>query len=97
MPSLSSKLRPDKPLSQALQLKAPLSMILPAPPRSAEATRQASIVAYLNDFALMMILALGSCMERRSNIQGVPDGRERGKFGRRTPLVTGARQTLPMF
>jgi hypothetical protein len=62
MPSLSSKLRPDKPLSQALQLKAPLSMILPAPPRSAEATRQASIVAYLNDFALMMILALGSCI-----------------------------------
>jgi len=30
MPSLSSKLRPDKPLSQALQLKAPLSMTDPA-------------------------------------------------------------------
>jgi hypothetical protein len=29
---------------------------------NAEATWQASVVACLNDFALMMIMALGSCM-----------------------------------
>jgi DHA2 family multidrug resistance protein len=29
---------------------------------NAEVTRQAAMVAYVNDFALMMIIAIGSCM-----------------------------------
>jgi hypothetical protein len=45
-------------------LAAPFSLTNPAgiAALNAEVTRQAAMVAYLNDFALMMIMALGSCI-----------------------------------
>jgi MFS transporter, DHA2 family, multidrug resistance protein len=61
---LIEQLRPDNPLAQAPWLPAPFSLTDPAgiAALNAEVTRQASMVAYLNDFALMMIMALGSCV-----------------------------------
>jgi MFS transporter, DHA2 family, multidrug resistance protein len=59
---LVEQLRPDNPLAQAPYLAAPFSLATPAgiAALNAEVTRQASMVAYINDFALMMMLALGS-------------------------------------
>ena len=56
-------LRPDNPLAQAPHLAAPFRLTTPAgiAALNAEVTRQAAMVAYLNDFALMMILAIGAC------------------------------------
>ncbi|MBO0734952.1 MAG: DHA2 family efflux MFS transporter permease subunit [Alphaproteobacteria bacterium] len=61
---LVEQLRPDNPLARAPHLAAPFSLTDPAgiAALNAEVTRQASMVAYLNDFALMMIMALGSCL-----------------------------------
>jgi MFS transporter, DHA2 family, multidrug resistance protein len=61
---LVEQLRPDNPLAQAPHLSAPFSLSTPAgiAALNAEVTRQAAMVAYINDFALMMILALGSCL-----------------------------------
>jgi len=61
---LIEQLRPDNPLAQAPQLAAPFSLTNPAgiAALNAEVTRQASMIAYINDFALMMIMALGSCL-----------------------------------
>jgi MFS transporter, DHA2 family, multidrug resistance protein len=61
---LVEQLRPDNPLAQGPLLAAPFSLTDPAgiAALNAEETRQASMVAYLNDFALMMLMALGSCM-----------------------------------
>jgi DHA2 family multidrug resistance protein len=61
---LVEQLRPDNPLAQAPYLAAPFSLTNPAgiAALNAEVTRQAAMVAYLNDFALMMIMALGSCI-----------------------------------
>jgi DHA2 family multidrug resistance protein len=61
---LVEQLRPDNPLAQVPQLAAPFSLTDPAglAALNAEVTRQASMVAYLNDFALMMFMALGSCL-----------------------------------
>jgi MFS transporter, DHA2 family, multidrug resistance protein len=60
---LIEQLRPDNPLAQAPQLAAPFSLTTPTgiAALNAEVTRQAAMVAYLNDFALMMIMAIGSC------------------------------------
>jgi DHA2 family multidrug resistance protein len=59
---LVEHLRPDNPLAQAPHLAAPLSLTDPAgiAALDAEVTQQASMVAYLNDFALIMIMALSS-------------------------------------
>src|SRR5712672_2535426 len=56
---LVEQLRPDNPLAQAPYLAAPFSLTNPAgiAALNAEVTRQAAMVAYLNDFALMMIMA----------------------------------------
>jgi DHA2 family multidrug resistance protein len=61
---LVEQLRPDNPLAQAPHLTAPFSLSDPAgiAALNAEVTRQASMVAYINDFALMMIMAIGSCL-----------------------------------
>jgi MFS transporter, DHA2 family, multidrug resistance protein len=61
---LIEQLRPDNPLAQAPYLSAPFSLTNPAgiAALNAEVTRQASMVAYLSDFALMMVLSLGSCL-----------------------------------
>jgi DHA2 family multidrug resistance protein len=61
---LVEQLRPDNPLAQAPHLAAPFSLTDPAgiAALNAEVTRQASMVAYINDFALMMIMAIGSCV-----------------------------------
>jgi DHA2 family multidrug resistance protein len=61
---LVEQLRPDNPLAQVPLLAAPFSLTDPAgvAALNAEVTRQASMVAYLNDFALMMIMALSSCL-----------------------------------
>ncbi len=61
---LVEQLRPDNPLAQAPHLAAPFSLSDPAgiAALNAEVTRQASMVAYINDFALMMIMAIGSCV-----------------------------------
>jgi DHA2 family multidrug resistance protein len=51
--------------SPALYLAAPFSLTNPAgiAALKAEVTRQPAMVAYLNDIALVMIMALGSCIQ----------------------------------
>jgi DHA2 family multidrug resistance protein len=57
---LIEHLRPDNPLAQAPYLSAPYS--LTSPPGIAalnhEVTRQAAMIAYIDDFALMLIVIL---------------------------------------
>ncbi|HTV45827.1 MAG TPA: DHA2 family efflux MFS transporter permease subunit [Stellaceae bacterium] len=65
---LIEQLRPDNPLARAPQvgpafsLAAPFSLTTPAgvAALNAEATRQAAMVAYLDDFMLMMILVVAA-------------------------------------
>jgi MFS transporter, DHA2 family, multidrug resistance protein len=54
--------RPDNPLAQAPFLAAPFSLTNPTglAALNAEVTRQASMVAYIDDFKLMMLIALAS-------------------------------------
>jgi DHA2 family multidrug resistance protein len=53
-------LRPDNPLAQAPYLAAPFSLTTPGgiAALNAEVTRQASMVAYVDDFKLLMLIAL---------------------------------------
>jgi DHA2 family multidrug resistance protein len=55
-------LRPDNPLLQAPYLPAPFSLSTPSGvvALNAEVTRQATMVAYIDDFKLMMLIALAS-------------------------------------
>jgi DHA2 family multidrug resistance protein len=55
-------LRPDNPLAQAPFLVAPFSLTNPGgmAALNAEVTRQAAMVAYVDDFRLMMLIALCS-------------------------------------
>src|SRR5436853_6961502 len=55
-------LRPDNPLAQAPYLPAPFSLTTPGglAALNAEVTRQAAMVGYINNFKLMMIVALVS-------------------------------------
>jgi DHA2 family multidrug resistance protein len=57
---LVEQLRPDNPLVHAPYLPAPFSLTVPSglAALNAEVTRQAAMVAYIDDFALMMIVAL---------------------------------------
>jgi len=61
---LIEQLRPDNPLAQAPHLAAPFSLTDPAgiAALNAEVTRQASMVAYINDFALMMAITIASML-----------------------------------
>jgi len=55
-------LRPDNPLMQAPYLAAPFSLNTPSgmATLNAEVTRQAAMVAYIDDFKLIMLIALAS-------------------------------------
>jgi DHA2 family multidrug resistance protein len=55
-------LRPDNPLLQAPYLATPFSLGTPSgmAALNAEVTRQAAMVAYIDDFKLMMLIALAS-------------------------------------
>ena len=55
-------LRPDNPLAQAPYLMAPFSLTSPGGmvALNAEVTRQASMVAYIDDFKLIMLIAIAS-------------------------------------
>src|SRR5204863_1645243 len=55
-------LRPDNPLVQAPYLTAPFSLTTPSgmAALNAEVTRQAAMVAYIDDFKLIMLIALAS-------------------------------------
>jgi DHA2 family multidrug resistance protein len=55
-------LRPDNPLAQAPYLAAPFSLTDPGgmAALNAEVTRQAAMVAYVDDFRLIMLIALAS-------------------------------------
>ena len=57
---LVEQLRPDNPLAQAPFLGAPFSLSTPGgmAALNVEVTRQAAMVAYINDFKLMMLVAL---------------------------------------
>jgi DHA2 family multidrug resistance protein len=57
---LIEHLRPDNPLAQAPLLAAPFSLTTPLgiAALNAEVTRQAAMVAYINDYALMMMIVL---------------------------------------
>src|SRR6202043_2716704 len=57
---LVENLRPDNPLAQAPYLMPPFSLTTPAgvAALNAEATRQAAMVAYIDDFKLMMLLVI---------------------------------------
>ena len=57
---LIEHLRPDNPLARAPHLMAPFSLTEPAglAALNAEATRQAAMVAYIDDFVLMMALVV---------------------------------------
>ncbi|HJU17680.1 MAG TPA: DHA2 family efflux MFS transporter permease subunit [Stellaceae bacterium] len=59
---LVEALRPDNPLAQPPFLPAPYSLTAPSgiTALNAEVTRQAEMVAYIDDFKLMMIIALCS-------------------------------------
>ncbi len=59
---LVERLRPDNPLAQAPYLTAPYSLTDPSgiAALNAEATRQAAMVAYINDFQLMMVLVIAA-------------------------------------
>jgi DHA2 family multidrug resistance protein len=55
-------LRPDNPLAQAPYLPAPFSLTDPGgmAALNAEVTRQAAMVAYIDDFRLIMLIALAT-------------------------------------
>jgi DHA2 family multidrug resistance protein len=55
-------LRPDNPLAQVPYLAAPFSLSTPSgmAALNAEVTRQAAMVAYIDDFRLIMLIALAS-------------------------------------
>ena len=55
-------LRPDNPLAQAPYLAAPFSLTNPGgmAALNAEVTRQAAMVAYVDDFKLIMLIALAT-------------------------------------
>jgi DHA2 family multidrug resistance protein len=55
-------LRPDNPLAQAPYLPAPFSLTDPGgmAALNAEVTRQAAMVAYIDDFKLIMLIALAT-------------------------------------
>jgi DHA2 family multidrug resistance protein len=55
-------LRPDNPLAQAPYLAAPFSLSTPGgmAALNAEVTRQAAMVAYVDDFKMIMMIALAS-------------------------------------
>ena len=55
-------LRPDNPLAQAPYLPAPFSLSTPSgiAALNAEVTRPAAMVAYIDDFKLLMLIALAS-------------------------------------
>jgi MFS transporter, DHA2 family, multidrug resistance protein len=57
---LVEHLRPDNPLAQTPLLAPPFSLTVPSgiAALNAEVTRQAAMVAYVNDYALMMIIVL---------------------------------------
>ncbi len=57
---LVEHLRPDNPLAHAPYLAAPYSLATPAgvAALNAEATRQAAMVAYIDDFKLMMMIVI---------------------------------------
>jgi MFS transporter, DHA2 family, multidrug resistance protein len=57
---LVEHLRPDNPLAQAPYLTPPFSLATPSgiAALNAEATRQAAMVAYIDDFKLMMIIII---------------------------------------
>jgi DHA2 family multidrug resistance protein len=57
---LVEHLRPDNPLAQAPYLAAPYSLTAPAgiAALNAEVTRQSAMVAYIDDFKLMMMIVL---------------------------------------
>jgi MFS transporter, DHA2 family, multidrug resistance protein len=59
---LAEGLRPDNPLAQAPYLAAPFSLTTPGgiAALNAEVTRQAAMVAYIDDFKLMMLIVLAS-------------------------------------
>jgi DHA2 family multidrug resistance protein len=57
---LVEHLRPDNPLAQAPYLTPPFSLATPSgiAALNAEATRQAAMVAYIDNFKLMMIIII---------------------------------------
>jgi MFS transporter, DHA2 family, multidrug resistance protein len=57
---LVEHLRPDNPLAQAPYLMSPFSLTSPGgvAALNAEATRQAAMVAYVDDFKMMMIIVI---------------------------------------
>jgi MFS transporter, DHA2 family, multidrug resistance protein len=57
---LVEQLRPDNPLTHVSLLAAPFSLTTPSgiAALNVEVTRQAAMVAYINDFALMMLIVL---------------------------------------
>jgi MFS transporter, DHA2 family, multidrug resistance protein len=59
---LAEGLRPDNPLAQAPYLAAPFSLTTPGgiAALNAEVTRRAAMVGYIDDFKLMMLIALAS-------------------------------------
>ena len=59
---LVEALRPDNPIAQTPYLTAPFSLTTPngIAALNAEVTRQAAMVAYIDDFKLIMLIALAS-------------------------------------
>jgi len=59
---LVEHLRPDNPLASGPALQAPFSLTTPAgvAALNAEATRQAAMVAYIDDYKLMMLLVVAA-------------------------------------
>ena len=74
-------LRPDNPLAQAPYLAAPYSLSTPGgiAALNAEVTRQAAMVAYIDDFRLMMLIALATLPAAAAAARGSPPPIDRGR------------------
>jgi MFS transporter, DHA2 family, multidrug resistance protein len=70
---LVEQLRPDNPVAHAPYLAAPFSLTGPSgiAALNAEATRQAAMVAYIDDFVLMTMIVL-ACLPLLLLLQGPP-------------------------
>ena len=83
-------LRPDNPLAQAPYLAAPYSLSNPSGviALNAEVTRQAAMVAYIDDFRMMMMIALAT-LPMLLLLSGGTGGRRRSR-----PAAVGAPGTV---
>jgi DHA2 family multidrug resistance protein len=99
---LVEQLRPDNPMARAPHLAAPFSLTDPSgiAALNAEATCQAAMVAYINDFLLMMIVVVVGLplllLLRRPSPASGPARPPRSR-ARRSPVFTATQPSEAMI